>query len=231
MALMVGNRYISRVRLIDDDAVVRSGYRYAVEDLDDDMVAEEVTGPIASVESLLSEVDHDAEAVICDYNLRMTNYSAVNGDEVVKGLYVSRIPVVLCTRADEHLPWPIRQKRRFIPRVLHPNCLEPEALLECLRVCIDEFAGIFTPSRKPYRGLVRVEGGDFSDDGKLVHSQIVVPAWTDQLVPYDFDASFGNVFEKIKLAVTAGAATHFFAHVNLGAESTEELFIDEVEGV
>ncbi len=229
MPIAVADRSISRIRLIDDEPAVRSSYRYGVEDLDEDLDASEISGPIHSISSLLSGMSCDFDAVICDYNLRMKKYSSVDGDQVVKALYQANIAAVLCTRFDDHLPWPIRQKRRYIPRVLHPNKLESGALLESLRVCVDEFRGVFLPTRKPFRGLVRVEGGDVSRDRRCVHANLVVPSWDQQLISYVVDESFGVIFERVLESVEAGVETHFFAQLNLGAEAVDDLFIDGVE--
>ena len=214
---------IERVRLIDDDDLVRSGYRYCVEELD--LNPSEVFGPILSADELINGFDPLKDAVICDFNLRVKNYSAINGDELVSQLYRRQFPVVLCTRYDDHLPAAVRRNRKTIPVVLSPADLHPDSLREAFRLCSGEFAGEYSRERKPRRTQVRVEGGERLPDGTL-RINLLVPTWSSvTLIEVDLLESAGAVYQRVWSSIQLGEVARFMAEVNIGAESPEDIFV------
>lgn len=224
MSLALVDRTINTVRLIDDDASVRAGYRYSVEDLN--IAAEEITGPITDFQGLISLFDRTHDAVICDFNLKTKNYSARNGDEIVSSLYAMQIPAVLCTRWAGDLPEPVRHRRRQIPVVLSPNDLSSDSLRDAFEVCVNEFSGEFSVLRRPWRTLVRVEGGEELGGGYF-RLNVVIPAWNPSIGLTFVVPTLGNdVLSKICAQVTQQDIVRVFGHVNLGAEKEEDIYID-----
>ena len=165
MSLTLLNKNIERVRLIDDDEDVRRGYIPHVEDMN--LAINEEMGPIHDLGSLLATI-HGQDAVICDFNLKVKNYSSINGDEIVSGLYKSNIPAVLCTRNQPHLNEAIRRKRRYIPVVLSPNKMTHETIIHAFETCIAEFQGVFAAPRRPWRTMLRIEGNPPNLSGRPV---------------------------------------------------------------
>jgi hypothetical protein len=233
MALNIEGRQISCVRLIDDDPAVRGGYRYSVEDLELDPL--EVFGPITDFDSLVSGFRQSSDAVICDYNLKIKNYSSVNGDEVVAGLYKRAFPVVLCTRFEGQLPLALRKLRRFIPVVLPPAEMNPDRLRSSFELCVSEFAGRFVDVRSPHRAQVRVEGGELLMGRNVMgrnvlQANLVIPSWSmDHLISIELDESEGAVYQFVADAIRHGSIDRMFAQVNLGAQSPDELYLTDWE--
>lgn len=225
MSLALAQRTINRVRLIDDNQKVRRGYRLPLMDLDVD--AEEVSGPIADIGSLARSFDHQHDAVICDFNLKVSNYSSINGDEIVAGLYQRRVPAVLCTKYERHLPEDIRRRRRNIPIVISPEELSSETLAAGFLICVNEFADNFLPTRRPWKTLIRVEGGEENAAAGLIKLNMIIPAW-DPKIGVTFDLQVGNnpALKHVREHLPKGEIIRLYAMVNLGAEQYEDLYVD-----
>jgi len=225
MALHIGSRGIASVQLIDDDPKVRASYRFHVEDLEAD--PNEITGQINDVSSLLKRFDASSSAVICDFNLKVKSYSAINGDEIVAGLYASFVPVVLCTRYGTHLPEAIRQRRRKIPVILTPEEVDADALRKGFEICAGEYDSIFSEVRKPWRTLVRIEGGAMLSEG-LLQVNAIIPEWdSSKLISFDWQVSDDEAIQAVKFGIENGDIVRVYATVNVGADSLDDLYIDE----
>lgn len=224
MSLQLMHRTVEKVHLIDDDPTVRGMYKYSVEDLD--LSVDEISGPIDSFAALLDLFDPSRDAVICDLNLKTKNYSADNGDVIVSSLYRRRIPAVLCTRWAGHLSDEVRYRRREIPVVLNPTELSPDAISGAFQICANEFAGVFSRERRPWRTLVRVESGERA--GAAHHRlDVVIPAWDPEValsfvVPSDGSGAIAEICGR----VSEGQEIRVFGNVNLGATSPDEIYID-----
>lgn len=209
---------IERILIIDDDAGAREGFAYSIEDLGITPVPE--AGPITDLDGFVAGVQHRAQAVLCDYRLKTTEYSSFNGDELVAACYRHQIPGLLCTQYTDLTTEMNRRLLRFIPALLRTSSPEPNAIRTSLRRCQDELQGTFHPARKPWRTLVRVD--DVSQDGRYCH--VIVPAWSPhqairiyfQDIPHDVLTNMRN-----------GLRLH--AKVNIGAESFEDVYFDEWE--
>ncbi|MEA0736878.1 hypothetical protein QYY77_12440 [Xanthomonas campestris pv. campestris] len=226
MTLKLRDREINTVGLIDDDDDVRRGYRYSTDDLN--LNASDVD-PIRDIDASISDFNSRFDAIICDYNLKTKNYSSVNGDEVCVRLYKKNLPAVLCTRFDGSLPSQIRKNRRHIPVVIAPKDLDADLLLESLEVCVDEFSGKFIKTRKPYRALLRIEGGDVLGGGEgILVLHLLIPSWDPgHMFTMEIDRAAGEAYDEARRAVDAGVVTRMFGTVNIGSESVDDLFISE----
>lgn len=224
MSLALKDRTVERVHLIDDDPTVRGMYKYSVEDLD--LSVDEISGPIASFAALLDLFDQSRDAVICDLNLKTKNYSADNGDVIVSSLYRRRIPALLCTRWAGHLSDEVRYRRREIPVVLNPTDLSPEAIANAFQICAQEFTGVFSRERRPWRTLIRVESGERAGAGHH-RLDVVIPAWDPEValsfvVPSDGSSAIAEICGR----VSEGQTIRVFGNVNLGAASPDDIYID-----
>lgn len=223
MALQLEDRTIQNIRLIDDDLGTRTGYRFHVDDLE--LNAIEETGPINAVEALLKKMDALHDAVICDLNLKTKNYSPFNGDELVSQFYSHHIPAVLCTRFADELPEPIKHKRRRIPVVLSSSEVNADSIKEAFSMCIQEFAGNFSSQRRPWRAMVRVEGGE-AVGGNHYRLNIVLPGW-DPKTGLTIVVPAMGVLKEICSRAEKKEIVRAFAQVNLGAEKASDIYIDE----
>lgn len=225
MALRLGERIIERVKLIDDDPGVRAGYKYPVEDLD--LEVDDISGPIQSCSSLVKSFNQRNEAAICDFQLTTKSYSVSNGDEVVSSLYEMNIPAVLCTRWAGHLPDQVRYRRRQIPVVLSPVDLSAERIATAFEICVNEFTGKFSNERRPWRAMIRIEGGEKVHAGHF-QLNVVIPSWDPStgltfVVPSSANAILASICERAE----KGEIVRAFGKINLGVNSVEDVYIDE----
>lgn len=224
MSMQLSDRTIDRVCLIDDKAEVRDQYRYLVEDLS--LAANDVTGPIDDFRSLIASFKAKSDAVICDFNLTTANYAKNNGDWLVSALYQKHIPAVLCTRwAGSGLPEEVRFKRRYIPVILRPNELDLDSIRAGFNMCTEEFSGKFSKTRKPWRSLIRIEAAEHNGP-QHIRLSIVVPSW-DQNIGLSFSVpSQHQILSEAAKRVMSGEIVRAFGHVNLGADSDTDIYID-----
>ena len=202
---------ICRVLIVDDDPAARDSYAYPIEDLE--LKPLKVPGPVEPV-SFVAKVG-PSDVVVCDYHLRRRSYSSCDGDELLVACYKAGIPGMLCTSytdVDATIP---RRCLRFIPSLLRTNSPEPEEFVEAWEKCQTEMNGIFHPTRRPWRSLVRVEEVD--NDRECFYA--VVSSWdVHKKIRIDKD----SVPKGIRKLLQPGRRFH--AQVNTGAESHEDLF-------
>lgn len=209
---------IQRVSIVDDMIEARETLLDEFRGLLD---AHALTGPFDSAESLIAAVKQYGDAAICDHHL-IANYAPCSGAVVVARLYDSRYPAVLRTmygKADVDL---IRLHRRNIPVLMPPTDFEPDSFLRAWETCQREFAGEYAPDRRPWRTLVRIE--DVAEDGVLPVVYVIIPGWNSREVIRLPRALFPTPLHSV---VRAGE--RFFAQVNKGAESQEELYFTDFE--
>lgn len=219
MALEVYGTRIERVGIIDDSEDTRAT-------LGDDLadaafIPQLYDGPFSSVGDLVSSVMANADAVVCDHHLTTRNFAPCSGAEAVAQWYRIGFPSVLITawtKADiDH----IRRYRRYIPALL-PPLATPAEIAKGFESCVGEFRDQYLPSRRAWRTLVRIEQVDRTTQVPIVYATI--PAWPpDEVVRFPIDII------PVELHQFARPDQRFYAKVNTGAESQEELFFEEFE--
>jgi len=221
MPITIAARAIQRISIIDDQAPVRESYEFSVEELGVEPVSE--AGPLAPLQAFVKDVRQRAQAAICDYNLKVRDYSPFNGAELAAAFYKSQFPAVLCTKWHTASIDEMRPYRRFIPSLVDPAKLDPTSIKLGIEACIREFAGQFLTVRRPWRTLVRVEDKRTSDQG-VIFLYVVVPAWnSNEVVRLPSEIIPPNILDKLH----PGSRLH--ARVNLGANGNEELFFEDWE--
>lgn len=216
MALSLLDRRIERVAIIDDKAEVRQSFAYPVEDLN--LIPMPESGPMSDLAASVERLTSQVEAALCDFQLRVSQYAAFDGAELVAELYNSKMPAVLCTRFEKSNIDEIRRFRRAIPCLLTPNELDDESLKNGFEICLKEFRNEFGAERRPWRTLIRVQNIDRH------YAYVIVPAWssTEGLRLFRTD-----IPEPIALRLAPGFRCH--AYVNLGATRQEDLFFTKWE--
>ncbi|WP_155755128.1 hypothetical protein [Burkholderia stagnalis] len=224
MSLLIEQHRIDKVALIDDDPEVRASYRLHVEDMD--LSAEEIESPLGDVDAFITRMENTHTGIICDYHLKSTKYSSVDGDIIAARLYQNHFPVILCSRF-EGISASVRGLRRYIPVIIKAEDLSHLSVREAFEVCVGEFSGKFRPERKPYKTVIRVESATLLA-GAEIQFGIVIPAWdpkkgVDITVKSIENDLFGDILKKIQ----SGSIERVSAQVNLGAETADDLFISE----
>jgi len=214
MPLQVASSTLERVAIVDDDKSVRTAYEMSVEELDLRSVSE--PGPLGDLDRFARAAAERAEAAVCDFKLRVKSYANFDGAELVARWYELGFPAILCTKWEEAGIDEIRRYRHRIPVLLRPSELEPDRIVSGLAQCIREIEGTVVPSRRTWRTLVRVE--DVSGE-RSPYVYVVIPAWDPNEV---IRLLLGDIPSELHPDIRADARV--YAHVNIGAESNEELF-------
>jgi hypothetical protein len=219
VALQIAGRNVGRIAIVDDDKAVRQAYELSVEELELQPVNE--SGPLGALDVFAIASAGRAEGAVCDFKLRVKNYSTFDGAELVARWYDLGFPALLCTKWDRASVDEMRRFRARIPILIRPSDLDAESIVSGLEVCIRELDGSVMASRRPWRTLVRVE--DVSDD-RTPYVYIVVPSWNpDEVVRLPLN----DIPEAVRPSVRPDA--RLYARINLGAETYEDLFFQAWE--
>ena len=216
--LTLQNVQISRVLIVEDNPAAREGYGYSVEELGLEPVAEQ--GPIENIADFLKGFRSKADALLCDFHLMTRDYARFNGDVLAAECFKNRIPGLLCTTYTDINVMLNKSYLRYIPVLLNTNSPAPKTIVASYKRCLDEMAGVYHPTRKPWRTLIRVE--EMDEDGKYFY--VVVSGWDPSK---KMRLYLEHLPEKIRLLIEPGKRLH--AQVNVGAESYAELYFDEWE--
>jgi hypothetical protein len=220
MALVIENTTINRILIIEDDPSARSAYTYPVDDMQLESLMQ--SDPIVDLEGFLTTSLQRADAAIADHHLRKRNYATTDGAELVARWYPKGFPALLCTRYDTANLSEIRRHRRFVPVLLTPDQLSPEAIAKGLELCVREFRGDLTPARRPWRTLIRVEDVD-NEYSHCVY--VVAPGWNaNKVIRLEFDEFPSEILPLL----VPDCRLH--AKVNIGAEHENDLYFAEWEG-
>jgi hypothetical protein len=218
MSLMVLDKEIQRIHVIDDDPMVRDAYLETVKDMGLEGV--DVSTPIKDIESLFDSIDPKSDGIIFDYQLNSTKYSAFNGDVYGRAAYEKHIPFII---SSHFTPLSMEGRRRFIPKAVHVDLLEPRSVLEAFELCVGEYQGKFITRRVPIRTLVRIEG--MHAIGDTYELNVVVPNWdphTGIQIRVDI-ATFPSDIN-IEKELHENGAARITAEVNTGAQDVNEIY-------
>ena len=211
--MLIRDKEISRVLIVDDDPAARDSYAYPIEDLELEPV--KVEGPV-DPGSFVDGVE-PCEVVVCDYHLKSRSYSSCDGDELMAACYKAGIPGMLCTAYPDVTIR--RDYRRYIPILLKTDSLHPDAFIAAWEQCLGEISGTFLPTRRPWRTLVRIEEIDKDPE----YFNAIVFSWD---VHKKIRVDKESVPEQIRKVLTPDMQFHFYAEVNIGADSPGDLFFD-----
>ena len=218
MPITIEGRKIDRVIIIDDDKELREEYGYSIEELGLTPIYE--AGPLRDLDESLQEFRRKADAIVCDYHLRIKNFSQFDGDQLVASSNSANFPALLCSNFNDADIMVLRSKRRFIPTLLKLATYNPETIQRGLARCFQESDGQFDPSRKPWRTLVRVV--QVEESGRYFY--VVVPGWdADQKIRIYFQDVPAEMQKLIK------SGQRLYAQVNTGADTTDELYFCQWE--
>lgn len=223
MSLVIEQHSIDRVALIDDDPEVRASYRLHVEDMD--LTAEEIESPW-DIDTFINRMEAYHTGIICDYHLKSTKYSSVDGDIIAARLYQQCFPVILCSRF-EGVTASVRGLRRYIPSIMRAEELSQDSVKNAFEICIGEFSGKFRSDRKPYKTVIRIEGARALAGEEIMFS-VIIPAWDARTgIDVTVKSADNKIFDSLLTKVSAGSIERVSAQVNLGADNIDDIFITD----
>ena len=214
------------IALIDDDKNAANTLSVLLEDAGfEPLVLRE---PLGSLSEATAFIKTRTQAALCDHRLRHFSLIPFTGAELVAQLYLEGFPAVLITQylgIDVNVE--LRKYRQNIPILLARTDADPDTLASSFEVCQAELSGNRPPHRRPWRSLVHVQAKD-SEAGEDV-LDAVIPSWR----PYEavrFPASLlGPLMNQIPEGLGGALDIRFFAQVNIGAESAQEIFLSNFE--
>ncbi|UOQ69879.1 hypothetical protein [Hymenobacter volaticus] len=224
MSLVIEGYELNVLSVIDDNPANRDTVRGEIEDLGID--AYPLTGPFFSENEAFEAIYAHSQAVICDHHLSHHDYARFSGAKLVATCYDRHFPAVLVTRWTTDIIEDIRPIRHKIPALLTPRELTENVdhLEKVLRECMQEvFLGKFSKRRKPWQTLVRIDDIDISTKTVL----LVIPAWDGNKGGNGIKIPMQSFDKSILHMVNPGV--RFFAHVNLGAEKIEDVYIKDFQ--
>ena len=217
MSLILRDRQIQRIQIVDDDPYVRESHKELVEDME--LLPVNGQARLPNLDQFILDVQQNADAAICDHHLTPRQYASFKGAEAVATLYHQRFPAILCTKYEEANLDEIRPFRRQIPVLLTPSELNLQSVRKGFEICVEEFNNNYLPSRRPWRTLIRV------DDADNVFAYLIVPAWNPQRVVRLLLSEIPTI---IRQRIESGQE-RFHAKVNIGAEQAEDLYFTDWE--
>jgi len=223
MNAVLENHEISRVSIIDDVPDIRNVISMTIEDMD--LEANPIEDRIINKESLLDSVLNNSDAVICDHNLKGSNYSNFNGAELVCMFYENHIPAVLSTAYNYQIVQQIRKFKEKIPVLIKPDDLQDiDTLWKCFDICKRELEGEMLATRRPWRAVVRVEtiNTEYGEANWVLN--VKIPEWDTSA---GVEILRGDLPTQISSQIREG--TRLRAFVNTGAEREEDLYFKHWE--
>lgn len=220
MALVISGTNIERVGVVDDSEDTRDTISDELQDAQVEPAP--FDGPFGTLNDLIGTVAAAVDAVVCDHHLSPRNYAPCTGAEAVANWYANRFPAVLVTRYEKAEIEEIRKFRRNIPSLIPCDEANPDTIVKGFQTCIEEFNGRFIPPRKPWTNMFRID--DVDENAKPMEVYVVIPGWqSTEAIRLTLDMFPEALWEHVK------PDERFFAVMNLGAETQEDLYFDDIE--
>lgn len=210
--------------VVDDNPAARGTMTEELEEFG--IAVDALDGPFHSKEAAYQALRRGrSQGLVCDYQLDQHDYAQFNGAEFVAYCYDQKFPGVLVTRYSSDMVTEIRPWRHLIPALLTPRELtdDVEHVQKIFDKCMREvLLGEFSPDRRPWQTLLRIENVDSTSRNALV----IIPAWDapggDNGVKLPFSMFPANLLPQLK------EGSRFFGMVNLGAEKHEDVYIKDI---
>jgi len=220
MLLTMNDKPIKRIAVINDSAAARDEMAENLIEVGFQPVIQ--TSPLRSIEDCIETVTTQADAAILEHHFKSDHYANFMGAEAVAQLYRQHFPSLLVTAwADADID-NIRPFLRQIPVLIKSSEAYPEKMTQGFKQCINEFENRYSPTRQPWRTLVRIEDINKNNYKTMVYA--VIPGWDpDDVVRFPL-----IIFpEELRQSVVPGA--RFFAKVNIAATHHDELYFEDFE--
>ena len=215
-------RDLERIMVLDDKSQTRETLAIPIEFAN--RTAVKVSGRLGTLERFLANAP-SADAAIADYQLTPGHYADFDGDELVAAWYKQGFPAILCTSFATSNAAQFRRLRRWIPVVMSPQDLEPDSLMRALELTRREINEDFVPPRRPWRALVRFV--EFDEAANVANAKVA--GWGEDVVGFSASGLPDGLRDHLRVAFKGGDEYRCFATANLGAESSNDLYVTEWE--
>ncbi|MCO5799696.1 MAG: hypothetical protein HEQ31_24115 [Dolichospermum sp. OL03] len=176
-----------------------------------------------NVNELVSLIRENTQGAVCDHRLSNSGFANFYGAELVAALYDLKFPSLLITQYTEmDTSFSIRKWRHKIPVLLSRGEANASSIAKGIEDCTLELSGKIPSTRKSYRTIVRVTSIDEESHEPVVDA--FVPGWNPHKA-VRFPASL--VPENLRDALQPNV--RLFAHVNIGAEKSDDLYFEKFE--
>lgn len=219
MSLQFNGTTISRVGVVDDVPDLRSTLATELSLID--LEPNVYEGPFHTMGNLIDTIIAQNNAVVCDHQFS-NNYAPDTGASAVATWYQKGFPALLTTAYDQPRMTEIRRYLPYIPVLLDTSTMEPDLIIKGFEICVNEFKGNFASYRKPWQTLVRVVDVELDETNSII--DVIVPAWNSlKIIQLPLE-----IFP-VELHKNIIPGERFFAKVNIGAESHNELYFTNFE--
>lgn len=176
-----------------------------------------------NVNELASRIIENSQGAVCDHRLSNSGFANFFGAELVAALYDRKFPSLLITQYTEmDTSFSIRKWRHKIPILLSREEADASTISKGIAICKSELCGKIPSTRKSRRTIVSITNID-EESGQIVVDAFV-PSWNPHKA-VRFPASL--VPEHLMDTLKPGI--YLFAHVNTGAEKSEDLYFEKFE--
>lgn len=212
-----------KIAIIDDDKDLAELTAWEVEAAGYEPYLLEDDRRFYQVSDLVSLIKENTQCAVCDHRLMKSGFANFYGAELVANLYDLNFPSLLITQFTEmDTSFSIRKWRHKIPVLLSRDKADASSIAKGIEDCILELSGKIPPTRKPRRTIVRITKIDEESGEDVVDA--FVPAWNPHKA-VRFPASLIPEDIRVKLQPDI----RLFAHVNTGAEKSDDLYFEKFE--
>ncbi|HBB31584.1 MAG TPA: hypothetical protein DDZ80_16935 [Cyanobacteria bacterium UBA8803] len=210
------------IAIVDDDTAQSKATAWEIEDAGyQPFLLDE--GSFHTVDELVSLIRENAQGAVCDHRLSNSGFANFYGAELVAALYDLRFPSLLITQYTEmDTSFSIRKWRHKIPVLLSREEADASNITKGIEVCRSELSGKIPSTRKSRRTIVSITNID-EESGETVVDAFV-PAWN----PYKA-VRFPAILVPENLRDALKPNVCLFAHVNTGAEKSDDLYFEKFE--
>ncbi|HLP39550.1 hypothetical protein [Lacibacter sp.] len=222
MSVVLLDREINKIHVIDDDTDSRESYGLTVEEIEVETVLQ--NDRVDNIETFLLTIGNQ-DAVVSDHHLKKSSsYFPMNGANFISKCYDRHIPSVLVTKYEMASYHEIRPFKRNIPVVLTPEQFNPDTLVKALELCVAEFKGNLSQTRKTWKTLVRFDDVIRDDAGNKTVAMAILPSWNRNMVINLKMLELPHEIQEI-----SEPDLRLYAQVNIDAEDPYELYFQNWE--
>ena len=178
-----------------------------------------------NVNELALLIIENSQGAVCDHRLSNSGFANFFGAELVAALYDRKFPSLLITQYTEmDTSFSIRKWRHKIPVLLSREEADASTISRGIEVCKSELYGKIPSTRKSRRTIVRITNIDEEAHESFVDA--FVPSWNPHRA-VRFPASL--IPENLRDLLKPNRTIRLFAHVNTGAEKSDDLYFEKFE--